>query len=148
MREHPEVASKLNEMLEQGVQTPHVTDPKIAELEVQVKSIQIEKELDLLKSENPSMDELAILQIATQKGCSVKDAYGAWLADNYPTLMKKQLQEHSMKVTEEMKKNAMETKTLINPGDKPDAGTHGLTPIELEYAAKLGMTPEEYAKWK
>jgi hypothetical protein len=56
--------------------------------------------------------------------------------------------ELTKKITERIQKNADTTRTLISPADEsPEVKTYGLSELQLAYAEKLGMTPEEYARY-
>jgi hypothetical protein len=58
--------------------------------------------------------------------------------------------EIEQSIVNKFKQNAIETETIINQNDSNTAqhSKVNLTPIELQIAANMGLTPEEYIKGK
>lgn len=128
------------------------TDPTIKEiqdLKQKYYMIEIEKELADITSKDKDVNDVELLQIANQQNCDVKTAYTIWKGMNFDKLIEKKIKETKSGLAKEIQSNRGVTKTLITGADKevPD-GNYGLSDIELAYAKKLEMTPEEYAKYK
>lgn len=124
------------------------TNPEILDLNIRLKSLEIEKELNEIVSKDKHANEVEILNLATELGTDIKTAYYIWKGQNFDKILEQELNNYSTKITNEIKKNQQQTKTLINGADKPVDNTFGLSEIERIYADKLGMSYEEYAKWK
>ena len=144
---NPHLAEKLAE-LEETEQAPklNISNPAIEKLQIEVKTMQIEKEIAEL-SKDPYFNELEVLDIATKEGKSVKEAFDIWKGKNFDKILQSEKAKISTSLTDEIKKNNSATKTLINPNDNTDV-SFGLSDIEMKMADKLGMSYEDYAKWR
>ena len=120
---------------------------ELFDLNIRLKSLEIDKELQEITSKDKHADEVAILNLATEMGTDIKTAYYIWRGQNLDNILQQELNNYSLKVTNEIKNNQQKTKTLIQGTDKP-ADNFGLTELEMVYADKLGMSYEEYSKWK
>ncbi len=152
LKENPEVAEKLSEFeketqgkaSEQTSQVQQNLDPNYKQLQLEINTLKIEKDLDNLKKTDPDLDEIKVLEIANDEGVSVDKAYKLWVGENVDSIVKNKLKQQS----EQVKKNGDTTSTLINPTDgKPDE-SYGLNENEIAIANKLNMTPSDYAKYK
>ena len=153
LKANPEIAAKLAEIAPEDKQElASKVNPlyqKVEELSVQLRLNMLEKELEhVLSTDKYGVTEMELLEIAQQEKCSIDKAYKLWKADNADKILEKQIAESKKKITEEIQKNYGVTKTLIKSNDNPAVKTTNLTEIEKIYAAKLGMSEEEYAKWK
>jgi hypothetical protein len=148
LQKNPELLKQMSEYKPQEGAKPNLpVDKHIQELDIKLKTIEIEGQLNALKQKDPDMDEIAVLNLANEKSLDLETAYHIHKGRNFDTALKKKLDEQSAKLTDNIKKNAAVTKTLITPVDKPQ-DNFGLSQEEIVFAAKVGMTPEEYAKWK
>lgn len=136
--ENPLEANKAKEKL----------DPIKKELEdvkTQLKIKDIDAEINSIMSKDKLVNDIELLQIATDNKCDINTAYKLWRAEN----MDKIMAEKEREITERIKRNADVTKTLITPTDKtPEVETYGLSEMETIYAERLGMTAQEYAMYK
>ena len=127
-------------------------DPLRKELEdvkTQLKIKDIDFELNEITSKDKLVTDVDLLEIATSHNCDIKTAYTIWRGNNFEKIMAEKEKELTRKITENIKKNADVTRTLITPTDKsPEVNTYGLSDVELAFAERLEMTPEEYAKYK
>jgi hypothetical protein len=147
LQKNPEYAQKLAELdPNKSVKAP--VDPRIQEIDIKLNTMEIERQLSEIKSKDSDANEVEILQIANDNNLSVDKAYKIWLGDNHEKLLQKKLAEQSAKLTQNIAKGKQETKTLIGEGDKPNTKTYDLSAAEMQMADKLGMTYEEYNKWK
>lgn len=128
---------------------PSKEKEEINTLRREMTAIKIDAELSSIKAKDSSVDEIALLQIATEKGLPLDIAYKVWKADNYDTELKGKLKEQSKSITKNLQDAKKTTKTLIT-GDtgKADDGTFGLSKQEIAMASKLEISLEDYARWK
>ena len=151
LRDKPELAKKLYELDTDAPKTKTMEpqNSKISELEQQIRMLKIEKDLDSIKAKDKDINDVEILQLAIQRNVDVSTAYDMWRGANFDKILNKKLTEQSKKITDNIKKNKEVTKTAI-PSDKATATNtdFGLSDVELQFAKKLDMTPEEYSKWK
>lgn len=151
-RANPHLAQKLAESDDEGAKdiskVYKPTDPKIAELDTKFKVMEINHELDLLKMQDPNMNEIEILTLANEKAMPIKDAYTLWRGLNFDKIMKETLAKQSANLTQQIKKSNSTVTTLINPNDKTNDNNFGLSDAEMRMAEKLEMTYEEYKKWR
>lgn len=148
LKENPDVARQLAEIApdKAGI-AKNVANPEIQDIRMQLTTMEIDKTLESIRAKDPDADEVAILNLAIEEGIPVDKAYKQWKGENFDTLMKKKLESQSKNITQELKKNKEQTKTLITPKTKK-IDNFGLTAQEVEMASKLEMTLEEYKKWK
>ena len=128
---------------------PSKEKEEIKTLKREITAIKIDAELSSIKAKDNSVDEIALLKLATEKGLPLDIAYKVWKADNYDTELKNKLKEQSKNITKDLQDAKKTTKTLIK-GDsgKADDGTFGLSKQEIAMAKKLELSLEEYSKWK
>jgi hypothetical protein len=153
MTKHPEIAKKLVEYTpEQDKDVTTKVDPvsmKVDDIAVQLKSFEIQNELNSILSKDKDVNEMELIDIAQKNNTTVTNAYKIWRGENLDKIIEKKLAEQSKSITEKLKTNKNTTSSIISTGDSPNNdGNYGLTSQELEMAKKLDMTPEEYKKWK
>lgn len=150
LQKNPTYAQKLAELAEEEnipVKTP--TDPRLVEIDMRLTSMQIEKDLTDIKNSDPDVDEIELLNLANEMKMPIKQAYYMWRGQNYDKLLEKKLASNSAQLTEQIKKGQQVTKTLVKESGSPvQGGNFGLTPAEIKVADGMGMSYEEYAKWK
>lgn len=152
-RANPHLAQRLSEMEDEGakdidkVYKPQ--DPKLVEIDTKLKSMEINHELELLKMQDPNVDEIEILNLANEKVMPIKDAYTLWKGQNFDKILADRLAKQSATLTEQIKTANSKVVTLINPMDKTNDNTYGLTEAEMRMADKLfDGNYAEYKKWK
>ena len=110
--------------------------------------MQIDAQLEKFKAQDENFDEVNVLRIATENNVNLDLAYKIWKGENAEKRIKDELDKQSKNITKRIQEGK-QTKTLItetNEGAVDDS--YGLSEIEQVYAQKLGMTNQEYAKWK
>ena len=110
--------------------------------------MQIDAQLEKFKAQDENFDEVNVLRIATENNVNLDLAYKIWKGENAEQRIKDELDKQSKNITKSIQESK-KTKTLItetNEGTVDDS--YGLSEIEQVYAQKLGMTNQEYAKWK
>lgn len=146
----PQLIEKLREFDTENSDVNNLykhNDPVISELKTEVMAMKINQELELLKMKDPDFNEVEVLNYATKENMPIEKAYKMWKGENFDKILKDRLAKQSAKLTEDIKKGQQVT-TLMNPNDKQANGTYGLSQVEMSMADKLGMTYEEYKKWK
>lgn len=121
---------------------------EIYELKTQLEMMKIEKQIENYKAKDKDFDEASVVKLAVDNNLTIDLAYKLWKADRYEGDMQKALKDQSKNLTEQIAKNGQVTKTLITEGDKNNESNHGLSQAEVTMAEKLGLSVEEYAKWK
>lgn len=145
MRNNPEIVQRLNEEVpDNEVAKSLAVDPRVIELDTKIRTMEIEKALDKVKSEMKDANEIDILQIATDRRITIEDAFQIWKGQNMDKIVKSKASEIVSKTQE----NAQKTKTLINPNLKPPNGDLGLSAEEIAFAKRIDMPLEEYKKYK
>lgn len=156
IKSNPELAQKLYEFDAELNSNGDLKDKlpskereEVSTLRREMTAMKIDSELASIKAKDGSVDEMALLQIATEKGLSLDVAYKVWKADNYDTMLKSKLSEQSKNITKELQNAKATTKTMITEdAGKADDGTFGLSKQEIAMATKMDISVEEYAKWK
>ena len=155
----PELAQKLQELDSGVTQNPNLmnavnnTNPmmeRLNALEANNIQMQIQNELSSILGKDKDVTDVELINIATANNVRITQAYEIWKGQNFDKLMQKKLAESSKQITQNIEKNNGITKTLIGEADKTNTSdvNFGLAENELSFAAKIGMTPEEYSKWK
>jgi hypothetical protein len=146
LQENPELIDVLSEAYQgkQGGTAPKITtqiEAQLSNVQQQLANIELDKELLSLQKRYPDFDEAKVIQYAATHGLAdLEIAYRA----------SRDIDEKSVreKILSELKQNNESTTSLIgNYGGKGKTSS-GLSSIEKSYAQKLGMTEDEYAKWK
>lgn len=150
LQANPKLTEELYEKsLELGEQVPKIkteqaTDPRIEKALYEFELQKIESQLKDIKKDNPNVNDVELLNLANDKGVDLETAYILWKGQNVDALLKKNEEE----LINKLKNNTSITSTLINSIDNKAAKGLGLSNSEVVAAKELGMTIEEYAKWK
>lgn len=148
LQSNPTYAQKLAELtMEEGkAKNIPFTDPRVAELDLRITTMQIEKDLQEIKTSDPDCDEVELLTIANERRMPLKDAYTLWRGQNFDKLISKKLANNSAQLTEQIRRGQQVTKTLVKEGDKPTPpADYGLSAAEKRVADGMGLSYEEYA---
>lgn len=149
LQSNPEIAQKLVEE-DTGVKNiaPTQENQMLKDLSYKIATIELDAQLNNLKAKDPDLDEIELLTIANQRGVNIDDAYNIYRGLNFDKILERKLKEQSANLTKQIQQNGNVTKTLISDADKANKNAnYGLSDAQLNMAKKLGMTPEEYAKW-
>ena len=123
---------------------------RIQALERQVFVQSLDNQISQLKSKYKDFNEVEVLNKAVQMG--VKDlefVYNGMRGANIETLIAQQVKEQLAQATENMKKNAQATRTVVGTTkETPVTVSHNLTQQEMRVADLMGMSYEDYAKYK
>lgn len=126
---------------------PSVENDRLKSVEHELQVFKLDSTIKALETKYPDFDEVAVLDYSVKEGIKdLEKAYKAMKAETFdPDAMRKQIEKE---ITEKFKQNGIATGTIIGNNDNPVAVDHGLSDLEKTIAAKMGMSPEEYAKWK
>lgn len=151
MRDRPDLVKKLYEL---DTEAPKVNtiDPQMSEvfnLKTEIAKMKIEKELEILKIKEPEVNEMEVLKLAVDNKVDIGTATTMWKGKNFDKILQNKLKEQSKNLAKEISTNNSATKSLIKKGDGvSNTADHGLSEVELMFAKKMDMTPEEYKKYK
>lgn len=155
LKSKPELLNKLVELdggSEQAQKAKQELDPvmsQINDLKMQLKVSELDKQLSDLKANDPTIDDVELLKFANEKKLDLETAYYLQRGMNFDKILNEKINEVKASLTKEIQDNKKITKTLIGKADvKNDNGNYGLTEMETLMATKLGMSAEEYAKYK
>lgn len=157
LKSNPELLQALREKeqalgLDKETKTKDL-DPvqaEIKELKQQLRIQAIEKELNDIMANDPSVKDVELLKTANDLKVDLKTAYYYNKGKNADAYIKAEVAKMKEQLLQEIKTNNGTTKTLITNGDVTnDTDTnYGLSEIEKAMATKLGMEYSEYAKYK
>lgn len=152
LKKNPALAQKLMDEPE-AENVSNIVNPamdRIQALERQIFVQNLDNQISQLKSKYKDFNEVEVLNKAVQMG--VKDlefVYNGMRGANIETLIAQQVKEQLAQATENMKKNAQATRTVVGTTkEKPVTVSHNLTQQEMRVADLMGMSYEDYAKYK
>lgn len=159
LKSKPELASKMREFDDGLAQNPNLNqaiqgaDPimqRLQTLESQNIQNQIQMELSQIMAKDSDVTDVELINIATANGVKITQAYDIWKGQNFDKIMQKKLAEQSKNITKNIQKNNGLTKTIISQTDINNNSNvnFGLSDSEVAFAAKVGLSAQEYAKWK
>lgn len=152
----PDLVKKLYEL---DVDNPEEVDKVSKKLDPVTKQINdlnqkllikdIEAELKEITSKDKLVNDVELLQLANEMKCPISTAYEIWKGKNLDRIVKERESQIKRQIAKQTKENADTTKTLISQADTKNesGGNFGLSDEQLKFADKIGMTPEEYAKY-
>jgi phage I-like protein len=154
LQQNPQVAQQLN---------INPTEIRLRQLESQNQDLLLQQEIDLLSTKYPDFEAMDVLQFAHQRQMdNLEDAYllnKTYKANNAQYTQSAPVQPNNSQIDVEALKAQLRaelqaelnTSTLITNqvGSAPTAQHQvELRPDEIRVAKLMGMTPEEYAKWR
>ena len=152
LKKNPNLAQKLMEEPE-AKEVSNVVNPameRIQALEKQLFVQNLDNQISQLKSKYKDFNEVEVLNKAVQMG--VKDlefVYNGMRGANIEQLIAQQVKEQLAQATQKMQKNAQTTRTVVGTTtQKQVTTTHNLTQQEMRVADLMGMSYEDYAKYK
>ena len=152
LKKNPALAQKIMDEPE-AENVSNIVNPamdRIQALERQIFVQNLDNQISQLKSKYKDFNEVEVLNKAVQMG--VKDlefVYNGMRGANIETLIAQQVKEQLAQATENMKKNAQATRTVVGTTkETPVTVSHNLTQQEMRVADLMGMSYEDYAKYK
>lgn len=156
LRENPQIVQALQQIDEQGVVNQSVmgkTTPEnaiIKELFYNQKSMELDMQLTRLKDKYGEFDAVELLNTATAlKTDDLEKAYKVANFDKIASNEKAILEKAKAELKAELEHNKQATQTIVTlPSTPVRPTTSTLTPEELRVATGMGVSAEEYVKWK
>lgn len=155
-KKNPELLSKLadaeKELGIKGADYAQKLDPvrqELNDLKQQMVMNTINTQLEAIMSKDKTVSDVDLLNIANQYNVPIDTAYNIYRGQNFEKYTQSIKQEAKKEVGEKLKSNADMTNSAIAKGDGSNVkGNFGLTPVEMAFAKKVGMSAEDYAKYK
>jgi len=152
LRQNPAVAQALangdpSALKGTPIADKFMSNPQLEDVNFRLASIELDSKLNALKAKYPDFNEVEVLTEADRLGISdLEFIYNALRGKSVDTLKESLTKQIETELTEKIRKNGIETLTIISPNDTVATTNYGLTPEQLAIAAKMKLTPEQYAK--
>ena len=166
-RQNPQAAQAALDAVPQSGSVLNQVDPvqqKIQELEQRYYDMVLEKEIETLQSKYPDFEVRDVLEIAQRERLTnLETAYKLSIVDKKPTpppasqpinpsvdidSLRKQIR---MELAQELDKERKSTTSIISSNDSstpPQNNTPTLTPEEDKVRRMMGISVEEWVKWR
>lgn len=158
LQSKPDLLKKLVELDGEDLDTKEIEnvskkiDPvqkEIQDIKTQLMVKEIDRELERIMSNDKTVTDVELLEIANEYKCDVNKAYTIWRGINFDKIIKAKELETKRALSEEIQKNADRTRTLVTQDNSVStSGDYGLDDTEKAWADKLGMSYEEYSRYK
>jgi hypothetical protein len=157
LKNNPTIAQQVSQGDVTGIQNNpafsglNPINNQIQDLNLKLASIELDNNINQLKSKYTDFNEVEVLTEAERLGVTdLEFVYNALQGRKMPDMKEQLRKEIEQSIVNKFKQNAIETETIINQNDSNTAqhSKVNLTPIELQIAANMGLTPEEYIKGK
>jgi len=156
LKENPQIVQALQAIDEQGVVDRGVmqkTSPESAmmkQLYYNQKSMEVDMQLDKLRDKYGEFDAVEVLNMATQ--LKTEDLEYAYKLVNYDKIAvdQQRLKEQvKAELKAELEQNRLKTQTIVSaPSSQMQPNLNTLTPEEIRVATGMGLSAEDYSKWK
>lgn len=156
LRDNPNIATQMQQGDYSGIQKnptmANMLNPakkEIEDVQYQLASLQLDNDINRLKSQYSDFDEVAILQEADKRGLTdLEFIYKAMQGDKLPSIREQITKEIRSALTKEIQQNGLATETLISTKDTKPITDSGLTEQEKMIANQMSVSYEEYAKYR
>lgn len=152
LRKNPQIAQRLyeDEKAPSVVQTVNPAMQEIENLKRELFQDKLNNTITNLKGKYSDFNEVEVMNKAVSMGVTdLEFVYNAMRGQNLDNIIAQRVKEELAKATEQINKNASVTRTLVGSGQEPQATTtHNLLPQEMRVADMMGISYEEYAKYK
>lgn len=152
LRKNPQIAQRLyeDEKAPSVVQTVNPAMQEIENLKRELFQDKLNNTITNLKGKYSDFNEVEVMNKAVSMGVTdLEFVYNAMRGQNLDNIIAQRVKEELAKATEQINKNASATRTLVGSGQEPQATTtHNLLPQEMRVADMMGISYEEYAKYK
>lgn len=152
LRKNPQIAQRLyeDEKAPNVVQTVNPAMQEIENLKRELFQDKLNNTITNLKGKYSDFNEVEVMNKAVSMGVTdLEFVYNAMRGQNLDNIIAQRVKEELAKATEQISKNASATRTLVGSGQTPQATTtHNLLPQEMRVADMMGISYEEYAKYK
>lgn len=116
---------------------------RIDQMEQEFADRQLVQEVERLKRTYPDFDEVAVLNEALAR--NITDIEFVYKAMRNQDVSREQIKQE---ILAELAKTKQSTSTIVSSEQNQQPQPVELSPSELQVAQAMGLTPEEYIKWK
>ncbi len=153
LRNNPHIAQRLYEDKEVKPEMTNVINPAMKEIEELKRELfqdKLNNTITNLKAKYNDFNEVAVMNRAVAMGVTdLEFVYNGMRGANLENLIAQRVKDELAKATEQIQKNASITKTLVGNGQAQEPTiTHNLSEQEMRVATLMGLSYEEYAKYK
>ena len=156
LRENPQIVQALQTIDEQGIVDRGVmqkTSPESAmmkQLYYNQKSMEVDMQLDKLRDKYGEFDAVEVINMATQlKTEDLEHAYKLVNYDKIAVDQQKLKEQVKAELKAELEQNRFKTQTIVSaPSSQMQPNLNTLTPEEIRVATGMGLSAEDYSKWK
>lgn len=145
----PTQTTKQTVPVVQDINNPLAKD--IQEIKKEMYLSKLDSTLNSLKAKYPDFNEVDVLNRAAELNTdNLEFVYHGMKGQNLESIVAQKVKEQLAQATQQMQQtDGVVSKTLISGGDGANINAnHGLSQLEMNMADKLGMSYEEYAKWR
>lgn len=152
LKQNPSVAQALadgdpNALKGTAIAGKLATNPQLEDVNYRLASMELDNKLNMLKSKYSDFDEVEVLTEAERLGVAdLEFVYNAIRGRNVDKMKETLTKQIENELTEKIRKNGIDTQTIISPNDTTATTNYGLTPAQIAIATKMRLTPEQYAK--
>ena len=153
LRKNPNLANKLLEEDSVDNNAVNVVNPlteRIEKLERERYVERMNNQIEMLKMKYKDFNEVDVLNKAVQMNTpDLEFVYHGMRGAKIDDIIAQQVKEQLAKAQEDMVKNTQATRTVVGKtSDVEPTTTHNLTQQEMRVADLMGISYEEYAKYK
>lgn len=155
LKNNPQVAQALNNGDTSVLQNNPMfnslnpVNSQINDLNMKLAGFELDNMINSLKGRYSDFNEVEVLQEADRLGVTdLEFVYNALQGKKLPTLKQELTKEIEKSITNKIRKNGLDTQSIINSNDTNVVQGTGLSDIEVAIAGKMGLSPEAYAKGK
>lgn len=153
LRKNPNLANKLLEEDNVDNNAVNVVNPlteRIEKLERERYVERMNNQIEMLKMKYKDFNEVDVLNKAVQMNTpDLEFVYHGMRGAKIDDIIAQQVKEQLAKAQEDMVKNTQATRTVVGKtSDVEPTTTHNLTQQEMRVADLMGISYEEYAKYK
>ena len=153
LRKNPNLANKLLEEDNVDNNAVNVVNPlteRIEKLERERYVERMNNQIEMLKMKYKDFNEVDVLNKAVQMNTpDLEFVYHGMRGAKIDDIIAQQVKEQLAKAQEDMVKNTQATRTVVGKAsDVEPTTTHNLTQQEMRVADLMGISYEEYAKYK
>ena len=153
LRKNPNLANKLLEEDSVDNNAVNVVNPlteRIEKLERERYVERMNNQIEMLKMKYKDFNEVDVLKKAVQMNTpDLEFVYHGMRGAKIDDIIAQQVKEQLAKAQEDMVKNTQATRTVVGKAsDVEPTTTHNLTQQEMRVADLMGISYEEYAKYK
>ena len=153
LRKNPNLANKLLEEDSVDNNAVNVVNPlteRIEKLERERYVERMNNQIEMLKMKYKDFNEVDVLNKAVQMNTpDLEFVYHGMRGAKIDDIIAQQVKEQLAKAQEDMVKNTQATRTVVGKAsDVEPTTTHNLTQQEMRVADLMGISYEEYAKYK